>query len=66
MMGDEVVNRLNELNNENKELKQFKQLVFDLIDKNFNPQIKAGKDMLSASVFISVCFNIVLWVVMLL
>ena len=39
---------------------------FDLIDKNFNPQIKAGKDMLSASVFISVCFNIVLWAVMLL
>ena len=39
---------------------------FDLIDKNFNHEIKAGKDMLSASVFIAVCFNIILWVVMLL
>lgn len=34
---------------------------FDLIDQNFRPEIKAGKDMLSASVFIGVCFNIVLW-----
>ena len=39
---------------------------FDLIDKNFRPEIKAGKDMLSAAVFIAVCFNIVLWFVMLL
>ena len=34
---------------------------FDLIDKNFRPEIKAGKDMLSASIFIMVCFNIFLW-----
>ncbi len=39
---------------------------FDLIDKNFRPEIKAGKDMLSASIFIMVCFNIFLWVFMLL
>lgn len=34
---------------------------FDLIDENFRPEIKAGKDMLSAAVFIMVCFNIALW-----
>lgn len=34
---------------------------FDLIDKNFRPEIKAGKDMLSAAVFIMICFNIFLW-----
>ena len=39
---------------------------FDLIDKKFNPQIKAGKDMLSGAVFIAVCFNILFWAVMLL
>lgn len=39
---------------------------FDLIDKKFRPEIKAGKDMLSCSIFIAVCFNIVLWFVMLL
>ena len=37
---------------------------FDLIDKNFRPEIKAGKDMLSASIFIMVCFNIFLWAAM--
>ena len=36
---------------------------FDLIDKNFRPEIKAGKDMLSAAVFLAVCFNIFLWVI---
>ena len=39
---------------------------FDLIDKNFRPEIKAGKDMLSAAIFILVCFNVILWVVMML
>lgn len=34
---------------------------FDLIDKNFRPEIMEGKDMLSSAVFISVCFNIILW-----
>jgi diacylglycerol kinase (ATP) len=34
---------------------------FDLIDKERNPQIKAGKDMLSAAVFLSVLFNLFLW-----
>ena len=35
---------------------------FDLIDKDFNPHIKAGKDMLSAAVFLSILFNMLLWV----
>lgn len=35
--------------------------VFDMIDKNFSPEIKAGKDMLSSAVFLAVCFNIFLW-----
>ena len=34
---------------------------FDLIDKDFNPHIKAGKDMLSAAVFLSILFNVFLW-----
>ena len=34
---------------------------FDLIDKDFNPHIKAGKDMLSAAVFLSILFNVLLW-----
>ena len=34
---------------------------FDLIDESFRPEIKAGKDMLSAAVFLGVCFNIFLW-----
>lgn len=34
---------------------------FDLIDENFRPEIKAGKDMLSAAIFIMVCFNVFLW-----
>ena len=36
---------------------------FDLIDTNFRPEIKAGKDMLSAAVFIMICINFVLWCV---
>ena len=39
---------------------------YDLIDKNFRPEIKAGKDMLSAAIFIMICFNILLWAVMIL
>ena len=35
---------------------------FDLIDENFRPEIKAGKDMLSLSVGMSIAFNIFLWV----
>lgn len=35
---------------------------FDLIDENFRPEIKAGKDMLSLSVGILVAFNVFLWV----
>lgn len=35
---------------------------FDLIDDEFRPEIKAGKDMLSSAVFIAVCFNIILWI----
>ena len=34
---------------------------FDLIDESFRPEIKAGKDMLSASIFIMVCFNVLMW-----
>ena len=34
---------------------------FDLIDEDFRPEIKAGKDMLSAAIFLMVCFNIFLW-----
>lgn len=36
---------------------------FDLIDKNYRPEIKSGKDMLSASVFLAVSFNIFLWII---
>ena len=39
---------------------------FDLIDEHYRPEIKAGKDMLSASVFIAVCMNIILWFSLLL
>lgn len=35
---------------------------FDLIDENFRPEIKAGKDMLSLSVGILIAFNVFLWV----
>ena len=34
---------------------------FDLIDKNFRDEIKAGKDMLSSAIFLAICFNIILW-----
>lgn len=36
---------------------------FDLVTQEYHPLVKAGKDMLSASVFLAVCFNIVLWAV---
>ena len=39
---------------------------FDLITEDFSPTIKAGKDMLSASVFIMVCMNILCWLVVIL
>ncbi|GHS86397.1 diacylglycerol kinase [Synergistales bacterium] len=39
---------------------------FDLIDMEFNPQIKAGKDMLSAAVFLMIAFNVFLWCLFLL
>ena len=39
---------------------------FDLIDEHYRPEIKAGKDMLSASVFIAVVCNIILWLSLLL
>ena len=39
---------------------------FDLIDEHYRPEIKAGKDMLSASVFIVVFCNILLWFTILL
>ena len=38
---------------------------FDLITQEYHPLVKAGKDMLSASVFVMVCFNIVCWAVVL-
>ena len=34
---------------------------FDLIDSKYNNQIKAGKDMLSAAVFLTIFANIILW-----
>ena len=34
---------------------------FDLIDKDYRAEIKAGKDMLSAAVFLAVAFNVLLW-----
>ena len=37
---------------------------FDLIDKNFRPEIKAGKDMSSAAIFLAVSFNIFLWLIL--
>ena len=39
---------------------------FDLIDKNFRAEIKAGKDMLSAAVFVMVGFNIFLWLTLII
>ena len=36
---------------------------FNLIDKSFRPEIKSGKDMLSASVFLAVIFNISSWII---
>lgn len=36
---------------------------FDLITKDYHPLVKAGKDMLSASVFLAVSYNIILWVI---
>ena len=34
---------------------------FDLIDENFRPKIKAGKDMLSGAVFLMISVNVMLW-----
>jgi len=34
---------------------------FDLIDRNYRAEIKAGKDMLSAAVFLAIAFNVLLW-----
>ena len=34
---------------------------FDLIDKNYRPEIKAGKDMLSAAVFLMIAVNVIAW-----
>ncbi|MDR3232028.1 MAG: diacylglycerol kinase [Synergistaceae bacterium] len=39
---------------------------FNLIDRKENPEIKAGKDMLSASVFLAIAFNAMLWITFLL
>ena len=36
---------------------------FDLIDENFRPEIKAGKDMLSAAVFVVIFLNVILWLI---
>ena len=36
---------------------------FDLITADYSPMVKAGKDMLSASVFVMVCFNIACWAI---
>ena len=36
---------------------------FDLIDENFRPEIKAGKDMLSAAVFVAIALNVILWLI---
>ena len=38
---------------------------FNLIDKERNPHIKVGKDMLSGAVFLMIMFNMFLWVVFL-
>ena len=40
--------------------------VFNLIDTKYNPDIKAGKDMLSAAVFLMILFNMALWLALLL
>lgn len=39
---------------------------FDLIDSSIRPEIKAGKDMLSAAVFMMVCMNICAWCVVII
>lgn len=36
---------------------------FDLITEDYHPLIKAGKDMLSASIFLAICFNVFAWVI---
>lgn len=35
---------------------------FNLIDTCYRPEIKAGKDMLSAAVFLMILFNAALWI----
>ena len=39
---------------------------FDLIDKDYRAEIKAGKDMLSAAVFLAIAFNIIFWAALIL
>ena len=39
---------------------------FDLLDREYNLQIKEGKDMLSAAVFLAIAANIALWALLLL
>ncbi|MDR3264745.1 MAG: diacylglycerol kinase [Synergistaceae bacterium] len=39
---------------------------FNLISRQIDPEIKAGKDMLSAAVFLAIAFNVALWIAFLL
>ena len=39
---------------------------FDLIDRDYRTEIKAGKDMLSAAVFLAIAFNVMLWAALIL
>ena len=36
---------------------------FDLITCEYSPLVKAGKDMISASIFLVICVNVILWCV---
>ena len=38
---------------------------FDLISPEFNIHVKYGKDMASAAIFVAVCANALLWLIML-
>lgn len=33
----------------------------DLITQEINPMVKSAKDMASAAVFLSICFNVLIW-----
>jgi diacylglycerol kinase (ATP) len=39
--------------------------LFDLVSRQQQPEIKAGKDMLSSAIFLAILFNLVLWIVLL-